>query len=122
MTVLRLQGFRFHVLFAVTALWVVGCARTSMDTDVTPSTVDTALPLDSGLGEDAGLFQDSGVTGDSGIPTDSGTPLPDGGTACTAEQALCGDQCVDLASNPTNCGGCGVVCGLVPHALKFNLE
>ena len=29
---------------------------------------------------------------------------------CSAEATACGDVCVDTASDPDNCGGCGLVC------------
>lgn len=32
------------------------------------------------------------------------------GIECTGDQVVCGDRCVDLASDEVNCGGCGQVC------------
>src|SRR5262249_31166570 len=32
---------------------------------------------------------------------------------CTNGQTLCGDQCVDLGTDPNNCGACGTVCSEV---------
>lgn len=31
-------------------------------------------------------------------------------TICPAGQSACGEQCVDLATDPTSCGGCGIPC------------
>jgi hypothetical protein len=33
------------------------------------------------------------------------------GVTCAAGQALCGSFCVDLATDPHNCGACGFTCG-----------
>lgn len=30
---------------------------------------------------------------------------------CAAGEALCGGQCIDITSDPLNCGSCGNVCG-----------
>ncbi len=35
------------------------------------------------------------------------------GAACPAGQADCGAGCIDIASDPFNCGGCGSICDLV---------
>jgi len=34
----------------------------------------------------------------------------DFGTICAAERAPCGQQCLDLTTDPANCGGCGIPC------------
>jgi hypothetical protein len=33
------------------------------------------------------------------------------GVSCTSEQDCCADQCVSVAADPANCGGCGAACG-----------
>jgi protein-tyrosine-phosphatase len=35
----------------------------------------------------------------------------DGGCLCPAGQVVCGDRCVDVATDVANCGGCGLACG-----------
>ena len=39
------------------------------------------------------------------------TNHPKTGDVASLNQALCGGKCVDLGSDPNNCGMCGVVCG-----------
>ncbi|MDB4962801.1 MAG: hypothetical protein JWP01_2800 [Myxococcales bacterium] len=41
-------------------------------------------------------------------PVDAPT---DTGSTCEPDQGECGGQCVEIMSDPQNCGGCGVVCG-----------
>lgn len=52
--------------------------------------------------EDAGLIADGGI--DSGLPVDGGCPV------------LCGDMCVDTATDPANCGECGEACPIPENA------
>jgi hypothetical protein len=49
---------------------------------------------------------------DDGQEVYDGTdPLtPQGGAGCGVGQADCGAGCIDIAANPANCGGCGIVC------------
>lgn len=58
-------------------------------------------------------------SGDGGAPspsptTDGAAPLPtsspDGGLACVAPLAVCGQVCTDTRVDPFNCGACGVSC------------
>ena len=53
----------------------------------------------------------SGAGGSSGA-SGSGAGAGDGsaGSACPPYQALCGNQCIPVAIDPTNCGGCNVKC------------
>lgn len=40
---------------------------------------------------------------------DAGAP-PDGASSCTTPYGPCGSSCVDLATDPQNCGACGATC------------
>lgn len=75
--------------------------------------VDGAAVLDeAGATTDAGSpSDDAGVTRfDAGVaPRDSGAP-----PTCPANQTLCGAVCVDLRSDPLNCGACMTVCAAPP--------
>ena len=76
---------------------------------------------DSGIiAKDSGATKDSGGgTKDSGGPTqDSGGPVQDsgGGGNCGGQclgtlSTCCNNQCVDITSDPNNCGGCNNPCG-----------
>ena len=65
------------------------------------------LPADDGGANDAsgdGAAADAGGVGADGAPQDV-VPLQ-----CVALLTACDDQCVDLTSDPENCGGCGSMC------------
>ncbi len=47
---------------------------------------------------------------------DTGTPL-----ACRPEQSPCGASCVDLETDPSNCGACGVSC-VIPNGQAACVE
>lgn len=50
---------------------------------------------------------DSAQQGDSNNPSDGGA---DSNVMCNGGQVACGGKCVDTATDPMNCGGCGSVC------------
>jgi hypothetical protein len=55
-----------------------------------------------------------GATAHSGCAGSPGGPSPDGGMNCSycgQNYTACGVYCVDLGSDPTHCGACGVACG-----------
>jgi hypothetical protein len=94
--------------------------------DETPS-VDSAVvdtgAVDSSGGSDSSSGVDSsggGDASDASSPSDSSTAdssTPDGGVDsggmfCQAGLTACGTNCVDTKNSPTNCGGCGISCGL----------
>jgi len=67
------------------------------------------------IGGIAACFQDVGRSGtpDVGAHEYGTTPAGtggSGGTGCTVPLTACGDACVDLSSNPQNCGACGTAC------------
>lgn len=58
------------------------------------------------------------------VPPDAASPVadaaadrpdaPDVPAGCDADAGRCGDRCLDLASDPANCGACGMSCGALP--------
>lgn len=71
---------------------------------------DTAAPdAGSAASVDASTV-DAKASSDSGIVLDSGGPGVDGST-CASPSVECAGACVDVQTDPANCGGCGVTCG-----------
>ncbi len=68
---------------------------------------DSSLPpLDADDADDAG--GDGAIDGPvDSAPTDSGA---DGFDAASCDATVCGTSCVDLSSDPKNCGACGKAC------------
>jgi hypothetical protein len=54
--------------------------------------------------------QATSTGGEQATSTGGTTGTEDPGPTCTEPLSLCGDVCVDLASDPNNCGVCGNVC------------
>lgn len=80
-------------------------ADTTLDV---PSAPDRAVP-DDAFGLD--------LPADEAVPVDVPADLTDapattdaGDAGCPAGQTYCGGRCLDLASDPTNCGVCGMNC------------
>lgn len=67
-------------------------------------------PSDAAIA-DAGPFGDGGPPGDGGAPDDGGAPGDAGPLACELGTTACDGVCVDLATDVTSCGACGVRCG-----------
>ncbi len=57
---------------------------------------------------------DGGVTDGGGM--DAGAPGYACGAMCLAGTTPCGSSCVDLQTDPTNCGMCGMVCTAGPNS------
>lgn len=58
-----------------------------------------------GGGSSSGSGSGSGTSG-SATSGSSGSS----GSLCACPESACGTRCVDLANDPTNCGGCGIQC------------
>src|SRR5262249_44063032 len=83
----RLEVKRFGLLSFAMAACLIACGRTSLD--------------DYHQTPDASLMD---VPGD--IHLDGDTP-----PVCAPNETQCGANCVDLQSDPANCGACGRACG-----------
>jgi hypothetical protein len=77
--------------------------------DPTPAVLVAGVPVDltitlhhNGIGNIGVDFADD--DGGAAPPVDSGPP------ACPTGQTSCGGTCVDLSTNPSNCGTCGHAC------------
>ena len=77
-------------------------AEAGADDVVRPSDAPSAQDAkDAPSGVDAGL-KDAGAKDSSGFETGTACPLPG--------QMFCAGQCIDVQSNPQNCGACGHGC------------
>jgi hypothetical protein len=77
----------------------------------TGSAADDTSTADSGPKHDSSTT-DSGPVKDSAPPKDSGGTVDTGGGNCGSgclglASTCCNGQCVDITSDPNNCGGCG---------------
>ena len=64
--------------------------------DATPGT-DESTPVDIPADDQASEI-------------DVAPPAVDGPLICSTQQSICNDQCVDLTSDPENCGDCNILC------------
>src|SRR3569832_1375884 len=62
----------------------------------------------AGLARGAGLGSLAPVCGSS--TSTGGTSSSGGNSECPESQTTCDDKCVDLQSDPANCGACGTAC------------
>ena len=84
----------------------------------TGTAADDTVPIDSGTKTDSSVPKDSGSpTKDSSPTQDNYVPPVDSGSTNCGGQCLglastcCNNTCVDITSDPNNCGGCGNPCG-----------
>jgi hypothetical protein len=102
----RLTGLAGLVLVALGA---AACGGSSSDaSQLFPDTKADAAANADGNGGGSGY--------DAGPPSDATLPPPDGdpGVACANGRTNCGGVCVDLKTDPQNCGGCGAACAAPP--------
>jgi hypothetical protein len=66
---------------------------------------------DGALGEGGDAGKGDATTGDGGTTHDGGAPGEGGVDGGCATGRDCNGTCVDVASDPKNCGGCGIACG-----------
>ncbi len=71
---------------------------------------DAAARRDGARDRIDGARPPDGSLGDSGVADDSGADGSDGSGGCAPPQIYCGLTCVDSATDPDNCGGCGHSC------------
>lgn len=83
-----------------------GLCRSCAATDVCTSGVCVAPSAGGGGGSDGGA-DDGGSGGGAGGGGGGGAPQG----ACAGTLIACGSTCVDHLADPSNCGGCGRVCG-----------
>jgi hypothetical protein len=72
------------------------------------SSSGTSASGGSGSGSGSSGGSSSTSSGSSSGAKDSGSGCS---PACATGRACCSDQCVNLANDPMNCGGCGIKCG-----------
>lgn len=113
MRIVGLASFGFVVVLAAAGGCATGVGATADDTSTDAGTKPdgTAPPK-----QDSGTppKQDSGTPPkqDSGTPPqDSGNQQPCGGPCLGQDSTCCTNTCVDITSDPNNCGGCGTACG-----------
>jgi len=75
-----------------------------------PSPVDAGAPDDASRGDDTRSDGDGSSTADPGAD-DPDTGEPDESPSdCSPTEDYCDGRCVDVLSNPDNCGSCGFAC------------
>ena len=89
-------------------------SRSPAETDGGTAT-DTAGPEAAGTDDDApndvGSSDAAAIVGDAnGVVVDSAPPPSDAPVTCTGGQIACAGVCIDPATDPANCGGCGTIC------------
>jgi len=93
-------------LLVVAWVALAGCGGSQ-----TPPTTAGGASGSAGAAGSAGF---AGLAGQGGDAANGGAPGPGGAggspPSCSVGQSSCGGACVDLETDATNCGGCGVRC------------
>ncbi|MBN1771676.1 MAG: hypothetical protein JXB32_10470 [Deltaproteobacteria bacterium] len=98
-----------QAVFHVAARGIPGFAARLVPLLLAGCATGTVEPPDAGWPD---IRTDDAATEDAPSDTDAELGLDDGGesSSCTPGLAPCGGACVDLASDPANCGSCGHAC------------
>ena len=96
-------------VMALAGLFLIGCGSVEVGADATPwdAAADVAARPDSTAVADASADSDA---------QDSAADVVD--VQCAPGLTMCGFSCVDLTSNPNNCGSCGNACSLATQCMR----
>lgn len=125
----RLSFFLLSIALILPSLAAAGCGDTFVSSGSGGSggsTTTTAATGGSGGSTVSAGGAPAGGGGSGGDTSSGGAPAGGGGsggstmTGCPDGLALCGDLCVDTATDTHHCGDCGTVCGSLCTAGKCN--
>jgi hypothetical protein len=96
-----MTGWGTASICTLSLLLQFGCGQDATDTvDVSDSGANTTGGVETGAGSTGGNSTDGGGAPTRNVAITGGTCL----------DTVCGSVCVDLQTDPTNCGGCGQAC------------
>jgi hypothetical protein len=65
---------------------------------------------------------DGGADADADTDADAGPIVEDALAPCPPNTFPCGGTCVNLATDPANCGACGAVCGRTQTCIRATCQ